>query len=180
MSRKFTNEEIKQKIFELVGDEHTKLEDTYINSKTKFKMRHNTCGCEYMVRWANFQRGDRCPKCNQSKGEKFIEDYLTNKGISFATQVKFDNCRHERPLPFDFGIIDDNKRIVALIEFDGEQHYKPIEVWGGEEALQQTQLRDQIKNEYCAKNKIPLLRIRYDEDIEEKLNLFLTQEGVKV
>lgn len=31
-------------------------------------------------------------------------------------------------------------------------------------------LRDFIKNEYCEKNKINLLRIRYDEDVEEKLN----------
>lgn len=104
---------------------------------------------------------------NSLEGEKFIEDYLTNKRISFVPRIRFSDCRFGYPLPFDFAIIDDNK-IICLIEFD-----KPIEAWVDEETLKFAQLRDSIKDNYCAKNKIPLLRIRYDEDIEEKLNLFL-------
>ncbi len=38
-----------------------------------------------------------------------------------------------------------------------------------EENLKSNQLRDQIKNEFCKNNGINLLRIRYDEDIEQKL-----------
>lgn len=172
---KLTNEEIVKRIYELVGDEYTKLDDSYKNASTKFKIKHNTCGHEYKVRWNDFKQGYRCPKCNQSKGEKFIADYLTNQHISFTPQIRFSDCKYKNTLPFDFAILDSEMRVKALIEFDGEQHYKSVEIWGGEEALKEVQLRDQIKNEYCKEHNLPLLRIRFDEDIEEKLNLFLNK-----
>lgn len=171
---KYTDSEIIEMISDMTQGEYTKL-SIYINAQTKFPIRHNVCGHEYEVRWNDFRRDNRCPKCNQSKGEKFISDYLTNKNISFTTQARFDDCRQKRPLPFDFGIVDDENMIIALIEFDGKQHFESVELWGGEEALALTQLRDQIKNQYCEDNNIPLLRIRYDEDIEEKLTTFLKE-----
>lgn len=54
-----------------------------------------------------------------------------------------------------------------------KQHYEPIEYFGGVDKLKETQLCDDIKNEYCKENNIRLLRIRYDENVEEKLNKFL-------
>lgn len=168
----YTNEEIVQKMYELVGEEYTKLDDTYINCKTKFPIRHELCGHEYEVSWDHFQKGNRCPKCNQSKGEKEVAEYLTNHNISFATQVRFDDCRHKKSLPFDFGIVDNDKKIIALIEYDGEQHFEPVKAWGGEEKLKLTQLRDSIKNDYCKENDIPLLRIKHNEDIADQLGLF--------
>lgn len=169
---RYKDSEITDIVFELTGGEYTKL-GKYVGAHSKFKIKHNTCGHEYEVAWTHFQQGKRCPKCNQSKGEKFISDYLANKHISFTTQVKFDDCKHERTLPFDFGIVDSNKKIIALIEFDGQQHFESVELWGGEEALALTQLRDQIKNQYCKENNIPLLRIKYNEDIQERLDNFL-------
>ena len=38
--------------------------------------------------------------------------------------------------------------------------------------LKQIQFHDQIKNEYCKNNGINLLRIRYNENIEEKLTRY--------
>ena len=35
------------------------------------------------------------------------------------------------------------------IEYDGQQHYKPIEKFGGEKAFEKTKFRDVIKNNYC-------------------------------
>lgn len=168
---RYTDSEISKLISKITNGEYTKLSE-YKNNKTKFKIKHNTCGHEYEIAWNRFQRGDRCPKCNQSKGEKFIEDYLTNQNISFATQVKFNDCRHKNTLPFDFGIVNNDKKIIALIEFDGKQHFEPVKAWGGKERLKQNQLRDKIKNDYCKEQNIPLLRIRYDEDVAEKLGLF--------
>ena len=54
------------------------------------------------------------------------------------------------------------------IEFDGEQHF--TERWHGEKKLKDTQQRDEIKNNYCKNNNINLLRIRFDENIIDKLN----------
>lgn len=173
LKRTLSNDYILRKINELVNDEYTKLDDVYFNSTTKFLIRHNVCGHEYEVKWCNFQQGKRCPKCNQSKGEKFISDCLINQNISFTSQVKFNDCRNERTLPFDFGIVDSNNNIIALIEFDGIQHFEPVERFGGEKAFELTQLRDSIKNDYCKDNNIPLLRVKYNENIEERLEVFL-------
>ena len=168
----YSDQEITDLITEITNKEYTKI-GTYINSKNKFKIRHNLCGHEYEVSWNHFQQGKRCPKCKQPRGEKFIESYLTNHNISFSTQVRFDDCRYKRPLPFDFAILNKEKKIIALIEFDGLQHYRPINYFGGEEAFKERQRKDLIKTNYCKENNIPLLRIKYDENTEEKLFNFL-------
>lgn len=59
------------------------------------------------------------------------------------------------------------------IEFDGIQHFKPVEFFGGEVGLEGVQRRDNIKTAYCKSKGIKLLRIRYDEDVEEKMNSIL-------
>lgn len=63
---------------------------------------------------------------------------------------------------FDFAIIDDEKNLIKLIEYDGEQHFKPIEQFGGQEAFEELKQRDKIKNNYCREHNINLLRISKD------------------
>lgn len=60
---------------------------------------------------------------------------------------------------YDFAIILDNE-VIRLIEFDGEQHTKPIKFFGDFATIQK---RDQIKNEYALSHNIPLVRIPYWE-----------------
>lgn len=50
-----------------------------------------------------------------------------------------------------------------MIEFDGEQHFKPVEQWGGEDVYQKQRIIDREKTEWCEKHRIPFLRIRYDQ-----------------
>ena len=42
-------------------------------------------------------------------------------------------------------------------------------IFGGKKGLESTQERDEIKNKYCESKNIKLIRIRYDEDINEIL-----------
>ena len=56
-----------------------------------------------------------------------------------------------------------------MIEFDGEQHDRPVARWGGAEAFKLQRKRDEIKNNYCKDKGITLIRIKYYDDIEEKL-----------
>jgi very-short-patch-repair endonuclease len=74
-----------------------------------------------------------------------------------------------RKLPFDFYIPEFN----MCIEYDGEQHFKAVDYFGGEDGLKIRQIHDRIKTDYCNSNNILLLRIRYDENIEEKLHSFI-------
>lgn len=99
-----------------------------------------------------------------SKGQDIIRDILYNNNIPFAQEynVKINGKIHR----FDFAIFDANG-IKYFIEYDGEQHFKAVEIWGGEEGLKNRQERDLEKNEWCKKNNIPLIRIPYtDKDIK--------------
>ena len=117
--------------------------------------------------------GRGCPLCNEkSKGETKIRIFLTNNNIQFEKEKRFKKCRDKNPLPFDFYLPQYN----VCIEFDGIQHFNPSSfVYGNTSEkeklknLQYIQKHDQIKNNYCKNNKIDLLRIRYNEDVEEKL-----------
>ena len=77
-------------------------------------------------------------------------------------------------LRFDFYL----NKYNTLIEFDGQQHFRPVDFFNGEEGFRLTQLRDNIKNEYCKNNNIPLLRISYKEinNIENILNNFIDKQ----
>lgn len=111
-------------------------------------------------------RGARCPKCNASKGEKKIEKFLANNKISHLSEYSFDDCRYELKLRFDFAIFDDKNILVCLIEYDGIVHDKAIDFGCKDKdkvkkEFEIARIRDNIKNEYCKKNKIPLIRIHY-------------------
>jgi very-short-patch-repair endonuclease len=109
--------------------------------------------------------GVGCPICKESKGEKTIRKYLLENSIKFENQKEFQGCKYEHPLKFDFYLPEHN----ICIEFDGEQHFKIVEKWGGLESYNKVLIRDKIKDEYCIENNIHLLRIRFDENINDKL-----------
>lgn len=114
--------------------------------------------------------GHGCMSCKTSKGEVFIKDFLIKNCISFIQQYKFDDCRDKKQLSFDFYL----KNLNICIEFNGKQHYEPIEYFGGINSLKSQIKRDLIKREYCENNNILLIIIRYDDDIYNILdNYFL-------
>lgn len=112
-------------------------------------------------------RGSGCPRCKISKGENFIMEYLNENNIPYMCQKKFDGCKYKTALPFDFYFHDRN----LCLEFDGIQHFMSIEGWGGEDEFKLRKKKDKIKNDFCKKNDIKLERIRYDENIEERLKI---------
>lgn len=165
-----TTEQFKEEVFNLVGDEYT-VEGEYVNNITRIPIIHDVCKETSMLCPVDFLGGVRCLHCNTSKGEKQIYSYLRNANCEFEMQFKFEDCKNKKELPFDFAVFNKNK-LILLIEYDGIQHFKEIEVFGGEIGLQKTLLRDSIKNTYCETNNIPLLRIPYwdFDNIEEILD----------
>ncbi|WP_050780587.1 zinc-ribbon domain-containing protein [Bacillus pseudomycoides] len=161
ISQKKTNEQFVAEVFELVGDGYVVLEE-YNGIYEKINMKHNVCGHVWKASPHKFVNGGRrCPRCNSSKGEVSIAKYLEANNYKYKHQDKFDDCRNERPLSFDYKVFSLNGSLQCLIEFDGIQHFKPLEVFGGKEGFEYRKLCDQIKNDYCIKNNIPLLRIKY-------------------
>lgn len=116
-------------------------------------------------------RGDGCPSCCVSNGEYVIYEYLKKNNIEFKNEHTFSDCVYRRPLKFDF-YLPDNK---IAIEFDGIQHFKPVNIFGGTKAFNLQIIKDQIKNNYCINNNIKLYRIKYNDTIEEKLTFILSE-----
>ena len=111
----------------------------------------------------NLKQG--CPICRCSKGELSIKYFLDKNNIKYKQQKSFDDCKYKKLLKFDFYLPEKN----ICIEYDGEQHYIEIDRWGGESRLKIIKDRDSIKNLYCLENNIKLIRIKYDDNIDEKL-----------
>lgn len=61
------------------------------------------------------------------------------------------------------------KELNIAVEYQGEQHFKPIKHFGGEEGLIKTQERDKIKAKLCKKNNVKLVYFDYEETLSEKL-----------
>lgn len=143
--------------------------EEYFGTEIKILHKCNICGHEWKAKPGNILAGKGCPKCNESHGEKNISNYLKMNNIVYIPQYAFDDCKDRRKLPFDFYIPELN----ICIEYDGKQHFEAIDRFGGEEGLKIRQLHDKIKTDYCKNNNILLLRIKYDENIEEKLHSFI-------
>ena len=143
------------------------LSVSYINMKTNILVKCPNGHKSYFTNFDRFKRGDRCPYCNESKGEKKINEILNKYNMNFKSQYKFNNCKSKRELPFDFYISDLN----IAIEYDGIQHYKIIEYFSGLDGFITTKIHDVIKTRYCEDNNIKLIRIPYWEydDIESIL-----------
>lgn len=110
-----------------------------------------------------------CPNCRTSKNEILISNLLKNKNIDFIPQKYFEECKYIKKLYFDFYLPKYN----ICIEYDGKQHYENI--YNSNQEFRKIQLRDNIKDTYCKDNNISLLRIRYDENVEEKINNFISK-----
>lgn len=93
-----------------------------------------------------------------SVGVQKIINILNDNNIIFEQEKKYDTCVSPKgnALPFDFYIPSKN----ILIEYDGEQHFK-IAFGQDEDKLTLQKEYDKIKNEWCIKNNITLIRIPY-------------------
>ena len=111
-----------------------------------------------------------CPNCKKSHGEDIIKEYLDNNQIKYEWQKKFDDLygNYNRKLSYDFYLPLYN----VLIEYQGKQHYVPVDLFGGEPALKIRQEYDDRKRKYAKNKHIDLLEINYNDDIEEKLNIY--------
>lgn len=88
-----------------------------------------------------------------TKVEKCLKKYF-----QVVKEKTFEDCINPKTnyrLRFDFYLPDYN----CCIEYDGEQHYKEVSICG--DSLEDRQYRDRLKDEYCLKKHIHLIRIPF-------------------
>ena len=171
-NKKLTQEEIINRIINIHGDKFNLSKVLYESYKKDIIVICNDCGFENNVKPHNLIFSESgCPFCKnkESKSETKITKYLKDNNINFKKQHKFDDCIYKRKLKFDFYLPDLN----MCVEYDGRQHYEPVEKFGGDDGFKSVQIRDKIKTDYCKINNIKLLRIKYNEKILEVLDNYL-------
>lgn len=75
MSKKKTDEQFREEVEELTGDEYTVLEE-YKTNATKINFKHNTCGYVFPMAPVYFLNGNRCPFCARAARKKTNEQFL--------------------------------------------------------------------------------------------------------
>lgn len=108
--------------------------------------------------------GNGCPNCASSKGEYRIQRWLLKNNISYIFEKTFSDCKDKNSLSFDFYLPKYN----ICIEFQGKQHYEPVDFGGNGKihaikSFNDRIKKDNIKEQYCKNNKIGLIIIPYWE-----------------
>lgn len=131
------------------------------------------CGKEISVFGCNLTRlhTTSCGCANRSIGEENIELLLKENNINYKTEYSFEDLKDKKRLRFDFAIFDKNDKLIKLIEFDGRQHSNEYSPWGNSTSLSERIAHDELKNDYCIKNNIELIRISYEK--RDKITLKL-------
>jgi len=112
-----------------------------------------------------------CPRCyekdRQSKNERKLCNWLASLSKDICSNYehpkKFADLVDKKQLSYDaFGhFVGDAMRVA--FETDGKQHYEPCEFFGGQKTFETQRCHDILKEEYCIRNKIHLIRVKYDE-----------------
>lgn len=142
------------------------------------------CGKYKIVRTYSLLSGDTqsCGCLGNSKGEIKIKELLEQAKIPFEIQKTFKTCKDKQYLPFDFYI---NNQYI--IEYDGEQHFHSKKSgYFTEDKVKIIQEHDNIKNNFCFDNNIPIIRIPYThynnlclEDLLLETSKFILERGDK-
>ena len=98
-----------------------------------------------------------CGCLHTSKGELKIKQILEELQLDYIQEYIPPNSKFY--FRYDFFLPENN----TYIEFDGEQHYHPIDFFGGKEGFEDLRYRDLLKNQYCLNNQNRLVRIPYTE-----------------
>lgn len=161
----YSEEMLKTEAFELWGNEYTVLNCTTItrnkNGSKRILVCHNKCGFKYEVGLYNFLHGQGCPKCRASRGEWKVRNYLQKHNFVFQEQYVI-NPKDNQYLKLDFYLEQNGKKYA--IEYNGIQHYQPIDWFNGEIGFTAQKQRDEIKKQYCFDNNINLIIIPYNDE----------------
>ena len=134
---------------------HSNIE--YIcHEKDKFGNEHGIIQQKANIHLA----GHGCRKCNSSHLEIEVENILKNSGIKYTPQKHFKWLGMQS---LDFYLDDYN----IAIECQGEQHYRPIRFFGGDDNLIYVKKNDEKKLKRCKDNGIEIIYYSHFDDDNE-------------
>lgn len=105
-----------------------------------------------------------------SRGEHMVNEYLMSLGVYYEPQKIYPDLRGAKgyPLSYDFLVYYDGRPFL-LIEYQGVQHYRPVEYFGGESQFCVQQSNDNKKRAYAAAIGLNFIEIPYTCDTYESI-----------
>lgn len=141
-----------------------KMLSKFINTSHKAEFMCNK-GHKFIANTDSVLRATGCPECNiKSYGEEDIKKYFKKHDIKYLSPFKPATCLDKGRLHYDFKVGN------ILIEYQGQQHYRPVDYFGGIKQFELQQRHDQIKREWAKNNGYREIEIKYNQDVHEVLD----------
>ena len=158
-----TTEIFLENVKKVHGNRYNYSKVEYKNYRTKLSIICPEHGEFYQVASYHLQ-GNGCPKCNQSHLERDVMKMLENNNIKYEYQKRFGWLGKQS---LDFYLPDYN----IAIECQGEQHFKPVEIYGGEKSFERRIQLDKEKYISCMKNDTNIIYYTNIKNIPKNLIL---------
>lgn len=118
----------------------------------------NKCGNEFQQSPNHHLHGQGCPNCKLKSQNKLYEKLLKSfPNIEIIFETKPNSIKWLGLQRFDIYFPKYN----IAVEYNGIQHYIPIEHFGGEINFNKTQEMDKLKRKKCSENGCTLFEIPY-------------------
>lgn len=154
------------------------IRSEFLGRKKPITLYNSKLDDEYITTPDKFIAGVRSPLDSHYKGEILIKTILNKLKVKYTFHYKEKKLKDKKELEFDFKLSNTN----IFIEFNGIQHYEPVELFGGEKYLEYTQRHDKMKLDFCNKYNFPFLIIDYktkDEDFKILIKNFLDKNHIE-
>lgn len=151
---KLTKEEFIKKAVARHGDKFDYSKVDYKDCKTKVVIICKIHG-EFEQAPYGHLNGHGCPVCKSSKLEGRVRDSLSEYNIIFEEQKTWDWLVHKSTQWVDFFLPDFN----LIIECQGEQHFRAVDFFGGEEVYKDIVERDKNKKSLCEAHNLKVVYV---------------------
>lgn len=163
-AKHYTQDEFVKKARIVHNDYYNYSKVNYISSNDKITIICKEHG-EFLQTPANHLQGQGCPKCikkNQTRIFNFVKETFPELLWEWEASPNW-----LYPQRFDIY----NEKYNIAIEYNGQQHYIPIEKFGGVLRFEETLKHDQLKQQKCKENNCNLYVIKFDkEDLQDLTN----------
>lgn len=125
----------------------------YLGNKKKVELICKTHGSFWLAPNSHLSNKVGCARCRESYGEKLVARFLSNSKIKFGREVKIKGYTYR----FDFYLPEQK----IYIEYNGIQHYKPVDQFGGLKSFLKGQENDKRKKELVKNLKSFFITVDY-------------------
>lgn len=128
-----------------------------------------------------YYSGAYCDCHKISSFQWIVNKILKENDVPYRVEVSFPDLygsSNTKLLRYDFSVLNQDGTIKCLIECQGEQHYKPVDEFGGKPQFEIQKKNDKLKRKYAKEHEIELLEIPYKNKKFEQVKELLRENHI--